>query len=49
MDTKLASILIEYLKGEISYEEASRIIEKNIKKAIEEEIKERFNEINTSN
>lgn len=49
MDEKLASILIEYLKEEISYEEASRIVNKYIKKAIEEEIKERFNEINTSN
>ena len=33
MDKNLASILIEYLKGEISYEEASRIINKNIKKS----------------
>ena len=49
MDKKIASILIEYLKGEISYEEAYRKKKKNIKKVIEEEIKERFNEINTSN
>ena len=49
MDKKLASILIEYLKEEISYEEASRIINKNIKKVIEEEIRERFNGIDASN
>ena len=49
MDKNLAYILIEYLKGEISYEEVSRIINKNIKKVIEEEIRERFNGTDASN
>ena len=49
MNENLASILIEYLKGEISYEEASTIINKNIKKVIEEEIRERFNGTDASN
>ena len=49
MNENLAFILIEYLKGKISYEEVSIIINKNLKKVIEEEIKERFNGTNTSN
>lgn len=49
MNENLASILIEYLKGKINYEEASEIINKSLKKIIEEEIKEKLNGINPSN